>query len=184
MSLGPSSTLLVSCHHNDDERCSTAPSPLLLLAAFTSLVVATPSLPQLALTEGSRLVADSWGYDDCGDPSDSVQLKSITVDLEVVDTVTEGAIADVTVKAGRIKLLHKIFDICEEARNANASVSCPVEPGEYSIVQTVELPKEVPKLKYVINVRGYTSDDDDAEPMACVDLTVQWRPFFPGVGVE
>ncbi|KAK6984830.1 ML domain-containing protein [Favolaschia claudopus] len=169
------------------------PFALLLLAAFISFVVATPALPQLALTEGSRLMADSWGYEDCGDPSDPVQLKSITVspdppkigaeltvkvDLEVVDTVTEGAIADVTVKAGRIKLLHKIFDICEEARNANASVSCPVEPGEYSIVQTVELPKEVPKLKYVINVRGYTSDDDDAEPMACVDLTVQWRPFF------
>ncbi|KAF7349894.1 ML domain-containing protein [Mycena venus] len=73
-----------------------------------------------------------------------------------------------------IKLLDKTFDICEEARNANATVSCPVQPGAYSIVQTVELPKEVPKLKYVINVRGYTVDED---AMACVDLTVQFKPF-------
>jgi len=100
---------------------------------------------------------------------------TVTVDVEVIETVEEGATADVLVKVGRIKLLQKTFDICEEARKANASIACPVEPGSYTIVQTVALPKEVPKMKYVINVRGYTKDEDD---MACVDLTVQWRPFF------
>ncbi|KAJ6474992.1 ML domain-containing protein, partial [Mycena sanguinolenta] len=129
---------------------------------------------------------------DAGLPSDAVQIKSIsvspdlpkigaeltvTVDVEVMDTVEEGATADVLVKVGRIKLLQKTFDICEVAWNANATITCPVAPGTYSIVQTVQLPKEVPKIKYAVSVHGYTKDQLD---MACVDLTVQWsaRAFF------
>ncbi|KAF7349891.1 ML domain-containing protein [Mycena venus] len=163
---------------------------LLGLLSLSTLGLAS-ALPgsQLALLSGSFLPEDSWGYEDCGLLSDPVQIKSIsispdppkiganltvTVDLDVVETIEEGATADVLVKVGRIKLLQKTFDICEEARNANATVSCPVQPGAYSIVQTVALPKEVPKLKYVINVRGYTVDED---AMACVDLTVQFKPF-------
>ena len=75
----------------------------------------------------------------------------------------EGAYADVTVKLGLIKLLHKQFDVCEEAyvyigdirqlylliiedsRNANASVRCPVEKGYYEVEQMVTLPKEIPQ---------------------------------------
>jgi hypothetical protein len=68
------------------------------------------------------------------------------------------------VKLGLIKLLHKQFDVCEEAcvffqassssseidrmvlrRKNNVTVQCPVEPGEYEVVQTVQLPKEIPK---------------------------------------
>ena len=30
-------------------------------------------------------------------------------------------------------------------RNANASVQCPVQPGEYTLQQTVALPKEIPQ---------------------------------------
>ncbi|KAJ7923333.1 ML domain-containing protein [Mycena leptocephala] len=162
---------------------------LLCFASLAGLSVALPGQSQLALTN-TRAPGDSWEYDNCGQPSDAVQIKSITVspdppkigaeltvtvDVEVMETIEEGATADVLVKVGRIKLLQKTFDICEEALNANASISCPVAPGPYQIVQTVELPKEVPKLKYVINVRGYTKEEDD---MACLDLTVQFRPFF------
>ncbi|KAF8214224.1 ML domain-containing protein [Mycena galopus ATCC 62051] len=166
------------------------PFTFLLFAAFACFVAALPGQPQVALTQNVRLAGDNWDYVNCGQSSDSVQIQSIsvspdppkigaeltvTVDVDVIETVEDGATADVLVKVGRIKLLQKTFDICEEARKANASVTCPVEPGSYTIVQTVELPKEVPKMKYVINVRGYTKDEDD---MACVDLTVQWRPFF------
>jgi hypothetical protein len=41
------------------------------------------------------------------------------------------------------------------SRNANASVSCPVEPGPYTIVQSVELPKEVPKRKFIAHILKY-----------------------------
>ncbi|KAJ7130682.1 ML domain-containing protein [Mycena filopes] len=160
-----------------------------LIASLAGVAVALPGQSQLALSN-SGSAADSWGWESCGDPADSVQIKSIsvspdppkigadltvTVDLQVVETIEEGATADVLVKVGRIKLLQQTFDLCEEARKANATVACPIDPGVYSIVQTVELPKEVPKLKYVINVQGYTKDE---EPMTCVDLTVQFRPFF------
>lgn len=30
------------------------------------------------------------------------------------------------------------------SRNANATIQCPVEPGDYTVVQTVSLPKEIP----------------------------------------
>jgi hypothetical protein len=38
------------------------------------------------------------------------------------------------------------------SRNANASVTCPVDKGHYTVVQTVTLPKEIP--------RGMFADDD------------------------
>ncbi|KAJ7635238.1 ML domain-containing protein [Roridomyces roridus] len=164
----------------------TAASLLLL----SSLAVALPGKGQFALAPASGLLApDSWGYTDCGAASDVVQINSIsvspdppkigaqltvTIDAEVKETIKDGATADVLVKVGRIKLLQKTFDLCEEARNANATISCPVEPGVYQIVQSVDLPKEVPKLKYSISVDAFTVDKD---PMACVDLTVQFSPF-------
>ncbi|KAJ6467726.1 ML domain-containing protein [Mycena sanguinolenta] len=169
------------------------PLSLCLFATLFGLsAAAPPSEDQLILNGNARLGGDSWDWANCGLPTDTVQIKSIsvspdppkigteltvTVDVEVVETIEEGATADVLVKVGRIKLLQKTFDLCEEAHNANASVTCPVAPGPYSIVQTVELPKEVPKVKYAVSVRGYTKDQAD---MACVDLTVQWsvRPFF------
>ena len=57
----------------------------------------------------------------------------------------EGSYADVVVKLGLIKLLTKRFDICEELRNGNATLQCPVKPGDYDITQTVDLPPEIPK---------------------------------------
>ncbi|KAF7318693.1 ML domain-containing protein [Mycena chlorophos] len=165
---------------------------LTALLLFTSLAAAR-SVQQVALNGADAVVAapgDNWEYSDCGVDSDAVQIQSITVspdppkigeDLtvkivaDVKETVEEGATADVVVKVGRIKLLEKTFDLCEEARNANASISCPVEPGLHTIEQTVTLPKEVPKLKYVISVRGFTVEE---EGLACVDLTVQFKPFF------
>ncbi|KAF7296762.1 ML domain-containing protein [Mycena indigotica] len=158
---------------------------------FASLAAFAVALPESQQALGNvRTAPDSWEYKDCGEDSDAVQIKSITVspdppkigsDLtvtivaDVKETIEEGATADVLVKVGRIKLLEQSFDLCEEARKANASISCPVEPGLHTIEQTVTLPKEVPKLKYVISVRGFTVEEDN---MACVDLTVQFRPFF------
>ena len=73
------------------------------------------------------------------------------------------------VKVGRIKILHKEIDLCEEAsvqaccpyyplielflsrRNANVSVQCPVKKGVYHVTQTVTLPKEIPPGTYSTN---------------------------------
>ncbi|OCF33433.1 phosphatidylglycerol/phosphatidylinositol transfer protein [Kwoniella heveanensis BCC8398] len=139
-----------------------------------------------AAKDGEVRIFDSWSYVDCGLATDAVQLKSISVspdppvpgknltvsvEADVIKTIDDGAYADVTVKLGLIKLLHKQFDVCEEAENANATVQCPVKPGPYSVKQTVELPKEIPKAKFSVQVRGYTSDDED---MVCLDLFVDF----------
>ncbi|KDN41450.1 hypothetical protein RSAG8_07400, partial [Rhizoctonia solani AG-8 WAC10335] len=121
-----------------------------------------------------------------GLPSDGVHIKSIEVtpdppkpgqDLTVKiiaksdQPIEEGAYADVTVKLGLIKLLNKRFDICEEARNANATIQCPVEAGDHEVVQTVALPREIPRAKFKVAVRGYSADDED---LVCVDLSVDF----------
>ncbi|WOO77366.1 Phosphatidylglycerol/phosphatidylinositol transfer protein [Vanrija pseudolonga] len=136
--------------------------------------------------EGEVGTLSSWRWSDCGLPSDAITIESIsvspdppepgknltvTVEATANEVVEEGAYADVTVKLGLIKLLQKRFDVCEEARNANASVQCPVQPGQYTVVQTVELPEEIPKAKFVVNIRGYTVDEDD---LACLDLVVDF----------
>ncbi|KDQ63665.1 hypothetical protein JAAARDRAFT_148241 [Jaapia argillacea MUCL 33604] len=133
-----------------------------------------------------------WDWADCGLPTDPVQIESISVtpdppkpgeDLTVnvkaivVEDVAEGAYADVVVKLGLVQLLKKRFDVCEEARNANASVQCPVSAGPYDITQTVALPREIPQAKFTVAVRGYTAEEDD---MLCLNLKVDFmkKPFF------
>ncbi|TDL28316.1 hypothetical protein BD410DRAFT_737528 [Rickenella mellea] len=163
---------------------------LLALACFPLLALAAPQ--DQSIISGPIHISDSWTWIDCGDPSDIIELHSIKVTPDppqpgknltvavtgyVRETIEEGAYADVTVKLGLVKLLQKEFDVCEEARNADASVRCPVDPGEYEVEQTVELPKEIPPAKFTIMVRGYTPED---EPMVCVDIKVDFmkkRPF-------
>lgn len=55
-------------------------------------------------------------------------------------------------------------------------IKCPVEPGDYTITQTVELPKEIPPAKFLVNVNAYTKDDAD---MLCLQLRVDFT-HFPG----
>ncbi|KAG8849713.1 Phosphatidylglycerol/phosphatidylinositol transfer protein [Tulasnella sp. 330] len=133
----------------------------------------------------------SWNFIDCGLPSDVVLIESLTVSPDppepgknlnvtvsafVTERIEDGAYADVTVKLGLIKLLHKQFDVCQEAENADAEIKCPVEPGPHHVVQTVALPKEIPPAKFVVMVRGYTVDD---ESLMCADIQADFRkkPF-------
>ncbi|KAI0257565.1 ML domain-containing protein [Lactifluus subvellereus] len=169
----------------------------LLPLIFASLFVATNAnplssqQPAVHLQDGPVHIAQGWSWSDCGLHSDAIQIESISVspdppkpgeDLTVTvkayaqEEVKEGAYADVTVKLGLIKLLQKTYDLCEEARNAQTDVQCPVDRGSYVVQQTVALPKEIPQAKFNINARGYTVDDDD---LFCVDLKVDFmrRPF-------
>jgi hypothetical protein len=82
-------------------------------------------------------------------------------------------------------------------RNANATIQCPIEQGDYTVVETVALPKEIPQgahksmysivkpvtesfaAKFTVNVNGYTVDDDD---MLCLNLNVDFMKKFPRFG--
>ncbi|KAF8622885.1 hypothetical protein AX15_006650 [Amanita polypyramis BW_CC] len=165
---------------------------LSLIPLFLALCAcATPTVPQFSLNpDGPVRTTSSWSYTDCGLPSDPVQVESIEVSPDppkpghnltikakgvVTEVINEGAYADVTVKLGLVKLLHKQFDVCEEARKANVSVTCPVQPGPYTVEQTVMLPKEIPRAKFSVNVRAFTAEEED---MLCLDLKVDFFPFL------
>lgn len=77
-------------------------------------------------------------------------------------------------KLGLIKLFKKEFDICEEARNANLTVQCPVKPGQFTVAHTISLPREIPPAKYAIDVHGYTVDDDD---LFCVRIYASFLKY-------
>ncbi|CAG8757466.1 15794_t:CDS:2, partial [Acaulospora colombiana] len=131
----------------------------ILVKLAAGAVIVQNDVPQdLAVAAPER-----WKYELCGTEEDIVEVESISIspdppkpgeDLEITasgkvkQTLEEGAYADVTVKLGLIKLLRKEFDICEEARKANATIQCPVEPGDYTLVQKVALPKEIPPGEY------------------------------------
>ncbi|KAJ6492203.1 ML domain-containing protein [Mycena sanguinolenta] len=136
----------------------------------------------VSASDGVARTQASWDYTDCGGLSDPIELQSVAitpdppvpgknltiqVKAQVLQRIEEGAYADVTVKLGLVKLLTKRFDLCEEARNAKTSVQCPVEPGQYEVTQTVALPKEIPRAKFTVAVRGYTVNEDD---MLCLDI--------------
>ena len=73
-----------------------------------------------------------------------------------------------------ITLIKLLYSTCSE--KADMEIQCPVQPGDYTITQTVELPKEIPPAKFVVNVNAYTKDDDD---MLCLQLRVDFT-HFPG----
>ncbi|KAH9022959.1 ML domain-containing protein [Lactarius pseudohatsudake] len=168
-------------------------STLLFVSLFATSNAGLLSTPQQQLVTNQGVHAtQGWRWEDCGSPTDSIQIDSITVspdppqpgqDLTVrviasaQEQVEDGAYADVSVKLGLIKILQKQFDLCEEARNANATVQCPIEKGNYEVEQTVALPKEIPRAKFNVNVQAYTINDDD---LFCVKLVVDFMktPFF------
>jgi len=172
----------------------------------SSLALPAPAqIPDLAqgaidftLNKASRLGTSDgvhantvWSFTDCGLPTDAIEIKSLSVDPDppkaghkltiyasgkVKQLIDEGAYADVVVKLGLIKLLTKRFDICEELRTNNATLQCPVEPGEYDIVQTVDLPREIPKAKFIVQTRAFTQPPEEAD-MACADIAIDFlRP--------
>ncbi|PCH33783.1 hypothetical protein WOLCODRAFT_135322 [Wolfiporia cocos MD-104 SS10] len=163
-----------------------------LLATTLSVVCsAVPAEQQNTLLDHTAL-ADRWSWKDCGTPSHLVHIQDIQITpdppqkgkdmtVTVVGTadseIEDGAYADVVVKVGAIKLLQKEFDVCEEARNANASIQCPVAEGHHKVTHTVALPKEIPPAIFNVNIRAYTVEDED---LACVDIGIDFRPRRPG----
>jgi hypothetical protein len=139
---------------------------------------------QLVTNQDSSDSIQGWSYEGCGLLTYPIQIDSIsvspdppklgenltvTVKAHAQERVEEGAYTDISVKLGFIKLFQQQFNLCEEARNANTSIQCPVKQGKYEFVHTVALPKEVQKAKVNVEVRGYTVDDKD---LFCVKLNV------------
>jgi len=53
---------------------------------------------------------------------------------------------------GRFAWTLPLFTYSTSSRKANATLQCPVSPGSYTVVQTVALPKEIPKGAFVVSL--------------------------------
>ncbi|CAG8470906.1 10368_t:CDS:2 [Diversispora eburnea] len=102
-------------------------------------------------------------------------LKGKEVDIDAAgylkETVDKGSYIDIVVKYGLVKLLHKRLDLCEEIQKVGKQ--CPLEQGDQVLQHTVELPKEIPPGKYIVDANVYTPDD---RPIACLKATVVFKP--------
>lgn len=160
---------------------------LTAIALSESTLVGATEQQQLALSGSAQAVRSKWSWDLCGTALDIVQIESleispdppergqnltITVKGNATEQVEEGAYASVIISIGGIKLPPKEYDLCEEARNANASIQCPIEEGEHKVSETVELPKEIPAWPISIHVQGYTADDRE---LTCANFVVDFR---------
>ncbi|KAF9562715.1 Phosphatidylglycerol/phosphatidylinositol transfer protein [Mortierella alpina] len=117
-------------------------------------------------------VADPATIEECGDEDDLLQMhnytltpnppekgKNLTIEAygSLSEDVVEGATIHLTVKLGLIKLLTTKLDFCEESAKINKN--CPLEAGEQSLYHSVELPKEIPPGKYVVNIKVLNPDE-------------------------
>ncbi|EST08603.1 MD-2-related lipid-recognition domain protein [Kalmanozyma brasiliensis GHG001] len=127
-----------------------------------------------------------WQWASCGTGDEVVDIDSIVVSPDppvpgqnltvrakgtVKDEVSDGTFADVVVKLGLIRLLARRFDVCEQAREANAEIQCPISAGDYELEQTVALPREIPPGKFNVHVTGQNQDGSN---LLCLDLSIQF----------
>ncbi|CUM62657.1 uncharacterized protein PRCAT00000211001 [Priceomyces carsonii] len=104
-------------------------------------------------------------------PNPPVRGENLTFIAEgyVSKDIEDGAYVEVDVRYGYIKLIHQTFDLCEEITKVD--LSCPINKGNQIIKKEVEIPKEVPSGKYIVNARAYTKDD---EFITCLSATVEF----------
>lgn len=178
-------TFLVLFHHNMLSRirlCLFALLAQLVVLGFANSVEA--QVPRGKIDAADRAVG--WSWSDCGLDTDVLHIKSImlspdppqpgknltvSVDMDVISPIKEGAYADVVVKLGLIELLTKRFDFCEEAHKTGAG-ACPFRPGSYTAHRTVALPSKIPPAKFSIHLNGYNVNDDD---MFCLDVKMDFK---------
>ncbi|SNX87684.1 related to phosphatidylglycerol/phosphatidylinositol transfer protein [Melanopsichium pennsylvanicum] len=125
-----------------------------------------------------------WQWASCGTGDEVVDVDSIVVSPDppvpgqnltvrakgtIKDEVSDGTFADVVVKLGLIRLLARRFDVCEQARANDADLQCPLSPGEYELVHTVALPREIPPGKFNVHVSG---ENQDGSSLLCLDLSI------------
>ncbi|KAK0718139.1 ML domain-containing protein [Lasiosphaeria miniovina] len=102
-------------------------------------------------------------------PPEAGQTLVIEATGTVKETIEEGAYVNLQVKYGYIRLINTQADLCTEIKNVD--LECPIEKGKISIIKTVELPKEIPPGKYVVDADVYTADD---ERITCLTAKVDF----------
>mgnify|MGYP001406834564 CR=1 FL=1 len=60
--------------------------------------------------------------------------------------IEEGAYVQLDVKYGYIRLIRTKADLCKEMKNVE--LECPIEKGRISITKNVDLPNEIPPVRF------------------------------------
>ncbi|KAF9184689.1 Phosphatidylglycerol/phosphatidylinositol transfer protein [Haplosporangium sp. Z 767] len=142
-----------------------------LTSAIVSLACAF-SLASAASLPFSSYVPPPATIEECGDPEtdllkiDYVNLNPnppikgevLQIDAKgyLSEDIVEGAVINIIVKLGLVKLLVKQFDFCEESVKVNKP--CPLLAGDQYLNHSVELPKEIPPGKYFVNIKVVNPD--------------------------
>jgi len=99
--------------------------------------------------------------------------KPIEVALEgtLEEQVGEGTWAEITVQYRHIQLLQASFDVCEELEGFpdQNELKCPIQKGPVSTRQKVDIPKDIPKGRYDIKVKGL---DQKKKELICIIMSI------------
>lgn len=63
------------------------------------------------------------------------------------EQVEKGAKILLQVKYGLIRLINQEADLCEQLENS-VEISCPIEKGPLTFTKEVDLPKEIPPVRF------------------------------------
>uniref|UniRef100_A0A1D1ZGK6 Phosphatidylglycerol/phosphatidylinositol transfer protein n=1 Tax=Anthurium amnicola TaxID=1678845 RepID=A0A1D1ZGK6_9ARAE len=122
---------------------------------------------------------------DCGRSSDILQIhyieirpdppqkgQELTIDAAgfLTEVVDQGSYVDVVVKLGLIRLLQRRYDLCDEVTKVDKQ--CPLE-GYQTLHHSLELPKEIPPGRYIVDVNAFTPDH---RKIGCLKVIVTFRP--------
>lgn len=76
----------------------------------------------------------------------SGQTLTINASGIVKEDIEDGAWVALSVKYGYIKLINTKADLCKEMKNVD--LECPIKKGRISITKEVDLPKEIPPVRF------------------------------------
>ena len=132
-------------------------------------------------------LSNEFTYTICKESESKFQLKSLKLTPEVpqkgkaltielngllLSNIEKKTKLKVVVKYQRIRLLNKMFDLCDELDKTEKSpIKCPVEPGEKNWKYTVEVPKNIPNGMFNIDALITT---DTNEIIACSTINIRF----------
>lgn len=108
------------------------------------------------------------------DPFPPPIKKPLTVIIKgsLTQTIQQGAVVNVVLYLGSMQVATQNIDLCEAL--AEAGLSCPVAPQDYTFTFTVPLPPKVPPFVTIVaHVEGWNAD---GSWLTCFDAKVKFVP--------
>ncbi|KAG6835129.1 hypothetical protein H0H93_004591 [Arthromyces matolae] len=103
------------------------------------------------------------------DPPHVGKSVEVTGHGQVSSLIKEGAYADVNVKSGILTVYSQRANLCQEARDLGWNIQCPVSAGAYTFDESMTIPSNIPRGKYIVKVNAFTVDH---APIFCLQTTM------------